>query len=57
MQKDVTFVFWAGGSGLADAMPELFARLEAKNIYLVRQSYGGLIAQITAKRHPPIKRK
>lgn len=39
---------------LADAMAELFVQIGAKNIYLVGQSYGGLLAQIVARRHPDI---
>lgn len=39
---------------LADAMAELFIKIGAKNIYLVGQSYGGLLAQIVARRHPDV---
>ena len=39
---------------LCDAMAELFEQIGARNIYLIGQSYGGLLAQITAKRHPEI---
>lgn len=39
---------------LADAMAELFLKIGAKNIYLVGQSYGGLLAQIAARRHPDV---
>ena len=39
---------------LADAMAELFIQIGAKNIYLVGQSYGGLLAQIMARRHPDL---
>lgn len=39
---------------LADAMAELFVQIGAKNIYLVGQSYGGLLAQIVARRHPDV---
>ena len=37
---------------LSDAIAELIKHIGAKNVYLWGQSYGGLIAQITAKRHP-----
>ena len=43
---------FATNASLADAMDELFKQLGAKNIYLIGQSYGGLIAQVMAKRHP-----
>lgn len=43
---------FSSNESLADAMNELFLQLEAKNIYLVGQSYGGLLAQVMAKRHP-----
>ena len=39
---------------LTDAMAELFIQIGAKNIYLVGQSYGGLLAQIMARRHPDL---
>ena len=39
-------------ASLADAMAELFEQIGARNIYLVGQSYGGLLAQVTARRHP-----
>lgn len=39
-------------AALADAMAELFTQIGAKNIYLIGQSYGGLLAQIVARRHP-----
>ena len=83
-ENDVTLVFLAGGSGLADgvfllcssfisnyslltfnyplgfntnakladALAELLCQLDAHNVYLVGQSYGGLFAQVMAKRHP-----
>jgi pimeloyl-ACP methyl ester carboxylesterase len=83
-QNDVTLVFLAGGTGLADgvfllcssfiskyslltfnyplgfntnakladALAELLCQLDAHNVYLVGQSYGGLFAQVMAKRHP-----
>ena len=86
VEKEITLVLLAGGSGLgegmfymidsfkdkystitfnypmdyknnavlADAIAELLKQTGAKNIYLVGQSYGGLIAQITARRHPDI---
>lgn len=41
-------------AALADAMAEMLKHTGAQNIYLVGQSYGGLIAQITARRHPEI---
>lgn len=83
-EKDVTLVFLAGGTGLADtlfllfssfadkyslltfnypkafntnaklanAFAELLKHLDVHNVYLVGQSYGGLFAQVMAKRHP-----
>lgn len=36
----------------ADAIYELIKHLKAENVYLWGQSYGGLLAQIIAKRHP-----
>ena len=36
----------------ADAIYELIKYLKAENVYLWGQSYGGLLAQIIAKRHP-----
>lgn len=86
VEKEITLVLLAGGSGLgegmfymfddfkekysiitfnypmdfksnaalADAIAELLKHTGAENIYLVGQSYGGLIAQITARRHPEI---
>ena len=36
----------------ADAIAELLRGLGAENVYLMGQSYGGLVAQIVAKRHP-----
>ncbi|WP_414150901.1 alpha/beta hydrolase [Acetobacterium carbinolicum] len=85
-EKDVTLVFLAGGTGLADsvfllfrffidkyslltfnypqafetnmkladALAELFYQLDVHNVYLVGQSYGGLFAQVMAKRHPEL---
>ena len=38
----------------ADAIYELIKDLKATNVYFWGQSYGGLIAQIIAKRHPDI---
>ncbi len=35
---------------LADAIAELIKAIGATNVYLLGQSYGGLIAQITAKK-------
>ncbi len=37
---------------LADAIAELIRRTKAENVYLWGQSYGGVLAQIIAKRHP-----
>ncbi len=37
---------------MADAIAALIQLVGAKNVYLMGQSYGGLIAQIIAKRHP-----
>ncbi len=39
---------------LADAIALLIKNLDAKNVYLLGQSYGGLIAQIIAKKHPDV---
>jgi len=39
---------------LADGIAALIQELGLKNVYLVGQSYGGLIAQVIAKRHPEI---
>lgn len=36
----------------ADAIAELIKYLKAENVYIWGQSYGGLLAQIIAKRHP-----
>jgi len=36
----------------ADAIAALIRAVGAKNVYLLGQSYGGLLAQIIAKRHP-----
>ena len=49
-------------ASLADAIAYLIKEIGAKNVYLlgqsyggmIAQSYGGMIAQITAKRHPDI---
>lgn len=41
-------------ASLADAIAYLIKEIGAKNVYLLGQSYGGMIAQITAKRHPDI---
>lgn len=43
---------YPSNADLADAMVELFEQIGAKNIYLIGQSYGGLLAQIVARRHP-----
>ncbi len=43
---------FADNESLSDAIAELIKHIGAKNVYLWGQSYGGLIAQITAKRHP-----
>ncbi|MCM1578039.1 MAG: alpha/beta hydrolase [Ruminococcus sp.] len=37
---------------LADAVAELIKVLKAENVYLWGQSYGGVLAQIIAKKHP-----
>ncbi|MCM1127260.1 MAG: alpha/beta hydrolase [Lachnospiraceae bacterium] len=37
---------------LADAVAELIRTLKAENVYLWGQSYGGVLAQIIAKKHP-----
>ncbi|MCM1102185.1 MAG: alpha/beta hydrolase [Clostridium sp.] len=39
---------------LADAIAELIRTLKAENVYLWGQSYGGVLAQIIAKRHPDV---
>lgn len=41
-------------ASLADAIAALLQELGAENVYLLGQSYGGLIAQITAKQHPEV---
>lgn len=41
-------------ASLADAIACLIKEIGAKNVYLLGQSYGEMIAQITAKRHPDI---
>lgn len=41
-----------GNEATADAIYALIKYLKAENVYLWGQSYGGLIAQIIAKRHP-----
>lgn len=41
-------------ASLADAIAELLTEIGTENFYLMGQSYGGLIAQITAKRHPEV---
>ena len=41
-----------GNEATADAIYELIRYLKAENVYLWGQSYGGLLAQIIAKRHP-----
>lgn len=43
--------FKTNGS-LADALAELLTQLKTAPVYLVGQSYGGLFAQVMAKRHP-----
>ena len=41
-----------GNEDTADAIAELITYLKAENVYYWGQSYGGLMAQIIAKRHP-----
>jgi len=41
-------------SVLADGIAELIKSLDLKNVFLVGQSYGGLISQVIAKRHPEL---
>lgn len=41
-------------TSLADAIAELIKQLDLENVYLLGQSYGGLIAQIASKRHPEV---
>lgn len=43
-----------GNEATADAIAELITYLKAENVYFWGQSYGGLIAQIIAKRHPEV---
>lgn len=43
-----------GNVATADAIYELIKYLKADNVYLWGQSYGGLLAQIIAKRHPDV---
>lgn len=43
-----------GNEKTADAIAELIKNLKAENVYYWGQSYGGLIAQIIAKRHPEV---
>lgn len=43
-----------GNEATADAISELIKYLKAENVYLWGQSYGGLLAQIIAKRHPDV---
>ena len=43
-----------GNDATADAIAELIKYLKAENVYYWGQSYGGLIAQIIAKRHPEV---
>ena len=43
-----------GNEATADAIYELIKYLNAENVYLWGQSYGGLLAQIIAKRHPDV---
>lgn len=40
----------------ADAIAALLRHLKAENVYLWGQSYGGLMAQMIAKRHPDVVR-
>jgi len=39
---------------MADAVAEMLTKVGAKNVYLLGQSYGGLLAQIIAVRHPEV---
>lgn len=39
---------------LSDAIAELIRTLKAENVYLWGQSYGGVLAQIIAKKHPDV---
>lgn len=43
-----------GNEAMADAISELIKYLKAENVYYWGQSYGGLLAQIIAKRHPDV---
>lgn len=43
-----------GNLETADAIAELIKYLKAENVYYWGQSYGGLLAQIIAKRHPEV---
>ncbi len=43
---------FSDNDSLSDAIACLIKNENMKNVYLLGQSYGGLIAQVTAKRHP-----
>ena len=43
-----------GNEETADAIAELVTYLKAENVYFWGQSYGGLMAQMIAKRHPEV---
>ncbi len=43
-----------GNEATADAIAELIKHLKAENVYYWGQSYGGLMAQMIAKRHPEV---
>ena len=45
-----------GNEATADAIAELIKYLKAENVYYWGQSYGGLMAQMIAKRHPEVVR-
>lgn len=47
-------IFCKDNNETADAIAELVRYLKAENVYYWGQSYGGLLAQIIAKKHPDV---
>lgn len=47
-------IFCKNNNQTADAIAELVRYLKAENVYYWGQSYGGLLAQIIAKKHPDV---
>ena len=47
-------IFCKDNNQTADAIAKLVRYLEAENVYYWGQSYGGLLAQIIAKKHPDV---